>query len=108
MDPRHEPEKLYNHTQAIFSVSAGMIGVCLTCIGLVKVVAKGQDFQTICDRLIVVDALLFGAAAWMAFRCMHALLKGQVLLAQRVVDWVFLLALAMMIIVCGVFSWDLL
>jgi hypothetical protein len=105
--PEPDPEKLYAHTQAVFSVSAAMIGVCLTSIGLVKVVANGKEFQSLCDRFIVVDALLFGLSAWMAFRCMNGLIKGRVLPQQKVVDWVFLLALALMILICGVFTWDL-
>ena len=53
-------EHAFTHTLTVFSVSAGMIGVCLTAIGLAKIVAQAKGVETICDDLIAIDAVLFG------------------------------------------------
>jgi hypothetical protein len=92
----------------IFSVSAGMIGVCLTAIGLVKLVVNGRAVSTICDDLLVVDAALFGVVALCCYRALsrHVRLRSSAL--DEWVDLIFVLALILMIVVCGIFAWSLL
>ena len=63
-----DTEHAFTHTLTVFSVSAGMIGVCLTAIGLVKIVSQAKGVDTLCDDLIAIDAIVFGVAAWLGFR----------------------------------------
>ena len=46
----------------ILSVSAAMVGVCLTVIGLLRVVIAIQKADTIADDLLALDAILGRAA----------------------------------------------
>jgi hypothetical protein len=43
----------------LFSVSAAMVGVCLTVIGLIRVFISLQKIDTLADDLLSVDALFF-------------------------------------------------
>jgi hypothetical protein len=43
----------------ILSVSAGMVGVCLTVIGLFRVITELKSVDSIGDNLLAVDALAF-------------------------------------------------
>jgi len=43
----------------IFSVSAAMVGVCLTVIGLIRVVVTIRQLQTLADDFLSIDALIF-------------------------------------------------
>ena len=44
----------------IFTVSSAMVGVCLTVIGLIRVVITLGRADTLADDLLAGDALLFG------------------------------------------------
>lgn len=43
----------------LFSVSAAMVGVCLTVIGIVRVVISIKRVDTLADDLLSIDAFLF-------------------------------------------------
>ncbi len=43
----------------IFTVSAGIVGVCLTVIGLIRVVITLRKTDTVADNLLAIDAFLF-------------------------------------------------
>jgi hypothetical protein len=43
----------------IFTVSSAMVGVCLTVIGLIRVVITLGSADTLADDLLAADALLF-------------------------------------------------
>ena len=47
----------------IFTVSAAMVGVCLTVIGLIRIVITLQKTNTLADDLLAGDALLFLTSA---------------------------------------------
>ncbi len=99
-------EHRINHLNTIFSVSSGMVGVCLTGIGLVKVVTQSAALDTICDELIVLDAMLFSLAALLSYRALHLLIRGRGHIPGPVVDSVFFLGLCLMVLICGVFAWS--
>ena len=43
----------------IFTVSAAMVGVCLTVIGLIRIVITIREKDTIADDLLSADSLMF-------------------------------------------------
>jgi hypothetical protein len=98
----------FHHALTVFSVSAGMIGVCLTAIGLVKIVTQGNGVGTLCDDLIAIDAMVFGLAALLGFRGLQRFVRHQSPLSLRLMDSVFLVGLALTIVNCAVFTWYLL
>lgn len=57
-----------NMSQHILSVSAGMIGVCLTVIGIIKIVVSNRNHDLVADDLLALDALIF------LFACLYSYL----------------------------------
>ena len=43
----------------IFSVSAAMIGVCLTVIGILNIVSSFKKIETLGDEITALDAIFF-------------------------------------------------
>jgi hypothetical protein len=103
-----DTEYSFKHALTVFSVSAGMIGVCLTAIGLVKIVTQARGVATLCDDLIAIDAMIFGLAALLGFRGLQQFIRHQSPLSLRLMDSVFLVGLALSIVNCAVFTWYLL
>jgi hypothetical protein len=107
-EKRSDTEHAFTHMLTVFSVSAGMIGVCLTAIGLVKIVSQAKGVETLCDDLIVIDAMFFGLAALLGFRGLQRFIHHEVPLSHQMMDWIFLIGLGLTIVICGVFAWNLL
>ena len=107
LNATRDPDRSFTHTITVFSVSAGMIGVCLTAIGLVQLVVKGRSTATICDDLLVLDAAIFGVACLICYLVMQGYLHNKFSPLEDWVDRVFLLGLALMVFVCGIFAWSI-
>jgi hypothetical protein len=97
----------FTHTLTVFSVSAGMVGGCLTAIGLVKIVSHAKGIETLCDDLLVIDAMMFGLAALLGFRGLQRFVEKKAPLSNRLMNWIFLIGLALTIVICGLFTWSL-
>lgn len=94
-------------TMHVFSVSAAMVGVCLTAIGILRLVTQQTQVRTLGDDLLAMDSVLFvvccGLAFW-SFKCGDAVLRRRLRLA---VDTLFLAALATMSCICAVIAYAL-
>lgn len=89
----------------IFTVSAGMVGVCLTGVSLMRVVSSLDALTHIGDDLLAIDALLFLVAcllSFFSFRLREARRRSRVRFAS---DAVFLLALSLMVAICCVITY---
>jgi hypothetical protein len=85
----------------IFSVSAAMVGVCLTVIGLIRVVITLGRADTLADNLLAIDALMFLASCLFSYAALRANGLGQTKRIERVADWIFIAAMALMVAVCA-------
>ncbi len=85
----------------IFTVSAGMVGVCLTVIGLLRVVITLRKTDTVADNLLAIDAFLFLIACLSAYWALRTRRARRVYLVERFADTVFILALLLMVAVCA-------
>jgi uncharacterized membrane protein len=54
-------------TEQIFVVSAAMVGVCLTLVGLVGIISSLNQVETLADELLSADAMVFLAACMSAY-----------------------------------------
>jgi hypothetical protein len=102
-DPHAAAERLHAHRLTLFSVSSGMIGVCLTAVGLIGVLKSLQDAETMVDELLTFAALVFLTATGLYFW----LLRRR-RLARRWVDHVaditFFIGLALLLVACALFT----
>ena len=85
----------------IFTVSAAMVGVCLTVIGIIRVVITLQRVDTLIDDLLGCDALLFLAACLLSYWALRTRSKRRMHRVEQIADVVFLSALIIMVAACG-------
>ena len=89
----------------ILTVSAAMVGVCLTVIGLFKVIAELKSFSTVGDNLLAVDSLAFLASCILSYASLRSRRKARKVFIGRVADVTFLGALIVMVITCGLIAY---
>jgi hypothetical protein len=83
-----------------FAVSAAMVGVCLTVIGLIRIVITLQKVNTLADDLLALDALVFLASCIMSYWALRNRKLRRRLRVERIADVLFLAAMVMMTGVC--------
>ena len=104
--PSHEQSE-HEITMHVFSMSAGLIGVCLAAIGILRLVAAQSQYQTLGDDLLALDAVLFVSCCFLSFwsfKTKNLQLRNRL---RLIVDSLFMLALALMVGVCGIIAWAL-
>ena len=92
-------------TMHVFTVSSGMVGVCLTAIGLLRLVAAQTNVQTLGDDLLAVAAVLFVLCAFLAFwsfKSKKSVVRSRL---RLLVDVLFLLGLALMGAICAIIAY---
>lgn len=89
----------------IFTVSAGMVGVCLTVIGLVRVVVSFRKMDTLADDLLAGDAVLFLCSCLSAYWALRTRSVRRMHRVEKVADALFLLALILMVFIAGFITW---
>ena len=77
--PKTTPE---NHLEEdisihIFTVSSAMVGVCLTVIGLIRVVITFGKADTVADDLLAADAFLFLLSCLLSYSALRTRSKHQ-------------------------------
>ena len=85
----------------IFSVSAAMVGVCLTVIGLIRVVITVGKADTVADNLLAVDAVLFLMACLLSYTALRSRSGTAMVRYERLADWLFILAMTLMVGICA-------
>ena len=91
----------------IFAVSAGLVGVCLTVIGLFRVVVRSQNVDSVADNLLAVDALLFMVACFLAYLSLRSTKSRRARRLEKVADVVFLIGLVMMVAVGALVAYEI-
>jgi hypothetical protein len=85
----------------IFAVSAAMVGVCLTVIGLVQIVIAVRKENTVADDLLAVDALLFLIACLSSYWVLRTRNTKKSHQVERFADAIFIVAMTLMACICG-------
>jgi hypothetical protein len=89
----------------ILSVSAGMVGVCLTVIGLFRVITELKNVDTIGDNLLAVDALAFLTSFILSYIALRRHESKRNYRLEKIADAIFLTALCMMAVICGLIAY---
>ena len=109
MSPVSLPEQReHDLTMHVFAVSAAMVGVCLTAIGILRLIATQTKAQTIGDDLLALDAVIFVTCttiAFCSFKTTHAVTRRRL---RLVADALFLIGLATMAGICAIIVYTLL
>ena len=91
----------------IFSTSAQLVGVCLTIIGLFRVVLVLKNINSVADNLMAIDALIFLGACLLSYLALRSLKAERSFTLEQAADVVFLLGLGTMVAVCVLVAWEL-
>ena len=91
----------------IFTVSSAMVGVCLTVIGLIRVVITLGKADTLADDLLASDALLFLTSCLLSYAAMRARSLRRMHRIERAADGIFIVAMVVMTVVCGFITYSM-
>jgi hypothetical protein len=105
---RSAEERLQTHLLTLLSVSSGMVGVCLTAIGLVGIIKSLDRVELVVDDLLALSALVFLVASALSFVGMRTRLAHTWLLFERTLDAVFCLGLALVVVATLLLTWRVL
>lgn len=91
----------------IFSVSAAMVGVCLTVIGIIQIVIKARNATTLADDFLALDALLFLVSCITAYSAMRKRGTPLMVKLEQIADTIFITALVFMVLICGLIAFEI-
>ncbi len=102
-DPRQPLEE--DISIHIFTVSSAMVGVCLTVIGLIRVVITLRKVDTFADDLLAIDAVLFLISCLASYLALRTRSHQRMHRVEYFADRVFIVALIFMVVICGVITY---
>jgi hypothetical protein len=91
----------------IVSVAAGMVGVCLTVVGLLNVVRGLQHLNTPADNILALNAVVFLLACLLAYASLRSRSPERRRSLERLADACFLCALVIMTAVATAIAFEL-
>src|SRR5438128_8844982 len=91
----------------IFTVSSAMVGVCLTVIGLIRVVITLGSADTLADDLLAVDALLFLLSCLLSYWALRSRGLRRMHRLEKIADAIFIIAMIGMVAVCALITYTI-
>ena len=91
----------------IFTVSSAMVGVCLTVIGLIRVVITLGKADTLADDFLAIDALLFLASCLLSYWALRSRGIARMHKIERAADMIFIFAMIGMVGVCTLITYSM-
>lgn len=89
----------------IFSVSATMVGVCLTVIGIIRIVLTLRGEDLIADDLVALNAMLYLGSALCAYWSLRSRRERRSRRMMHTADGLFLVALVFTVVNAGFITW---
>jgi uncharacterized membrane protein len=91
----------------IFTVSSAMVGVCLTVIGLIRVVITLGRADTLADDFLAADALLFLLSCLLSYWALRSRSIRRMHRLEKVADGIFIIAMIGMVIICALITYNI-
>ncbi len=88
----------------IFAVSAAMSGVCLTVIGMLRVVFVINRIDSLADDLLAGNSILFLTSCLLSYFALRTRSKRRMHRLERIVDSIFILAMLLMVVACVIIT----
>jgi hypothetical protein len=92
----------------IMTVSATLVGVCLTVIGIYRISYKLDTVNRLGDEFLALDALGFLASCLLSYFALRAREKRRQKLLEKLADRIFLTSLSCMVIIGMLIVYELL
>ena len=90
----------------IFTVSSAMVGVCLTVIGLIRVVITLGKADTLADDCLATDALLFLTSCLLSYWALRSRGVRRMHRLERIADAIFIFAMIGMAGICALITYS--
>src|SRR5438045_1886406 len=91
----------------IFTVSSAMVGVCLTVIGMIRVVITLGKSDTLADDLLALDALLFVGACLLSYSALRSRSRNRMHRVEKLADSISIAAMLLMTAVCVLVTYSM-
>ena len=91
----------------IFTASAAMVGVCLTVIGLLRVVLTIRVSVTFADDLLALDAFVFLVSCLLSYFSLRTRNARRMTRLERLADILFIAGLVLMVFVCAFIAFEI-
>jgi hypothetical protein len=85
----------------IFSVSAALVGVCLTVSGLLRIVVNTNKVETVVDDFLAIDAVIFLISCLLSYWALRTRSLYRMYRVERMADAIFLVGLFLMVLICS-------
>ncbi|MDP1026644.1 hypothetical protein Q5H91_05430 [Sphingomonas sp. KR1UV-12] len=102
---RRKPHLDDRTCRLICPIAAGMVGVCLTTIGIIRVAIRARHIHTLADDLLAVDAVLFLGAmlsSYFALRVQSVMRHHRL---EQIADVCFIIAMVVLTIACFIVTY---
>lgn len=93
-----EDDRKYAHLLTLLSVSAAMVGVCLTAVGLVSVIQALNKWAGWVDDLLAIGSLLFSLVTLLSFLGIRTKIRNAWRPYLLVLDVLFCLGIVTMVV----------
>jgi hypothetical protein len=93
-----DDERLYAHLLTLLSVSAAMVGVSLTAIGLVSVIEAVKEVEHVVDDLLAISTLIFSVVTLLSFLGIRTRVRRSWPKYMLVLDITFCVGIATLVI----------
>ena len=117
MEHRNEPaERTRNRARIaldertcrmICPIAAAMVGVCLTAVGILRVVVSIRSTGTVADDLLSIDALLFLIATLSSYFALRVQGTKRLHWLERIADATFIAAMLLLTAACFIITYSL-
>jgi drug/metabolite transporter (DMT)-like permease len=84
----------------IFTVSAAMVGICLTVIGILSFIVTANKIETFGDDITAMAAIIFLVSCIIAYTAIKTKERKRRLKLEKIADAFFIVGLTLMVIVC--------
>ena len=82
-----------------------MVGVCLTVIGLIRVVITLGTVDTLADDFLAADALLFLISCLLSYWALRSRGLRRMHRLEKIADGIFIVAMVGMVVVCTLITY---
>ncbi|MDI6758951.1 MAG: hypothetical protein QMD94_04705 [Candidatus Omnitrophota bacterium] len=91
----------------IFGVSATMVGVCFTVLGLFNIFYAIKKVQTLVDELITIDAAFFLITCFVSYMAIRTKNRTRRFKLEKTADIIFLMALTFIVVIAALLIFEL-
>src|SRR5215471_10769765 len=91
----------------IFTVSSAMVGVCLTVIGLIRVVITLGRADTLADDFLAGDAMLFLVSCLLSYWALRSRGLRRMHRLEKIADGIFIAAMIGMVVICALITYTI-